>query len=183
MRRLLVLSALALSLSGCSDPCADDVAPWIEVGDGTHGFTSIEDGAVLAVERGSQGGQHVWAAVLAGGLHPGSPDITEGLRNDDLPWIEFQLESAEGVHSNENLLRRPLDPIGDHHGLETRQVPFRHWPVLPDDWAEQDIGEREAHLETVDFTLRVIIDDACGDTLTDERTVRLDFPAREEETG
>ena len=183
MRPSACLLPALLLLTGCGpDPCADDAAGWIEVGDGADGFLSIQDGAVLPVERGSQGGQHVWAALLAGGLHPGSEDISEGLKNDDLPWISFELQSAEGIHSNENLMRRPLDRMGDDglYGLDTRQVPFRHWPVLPSDWAETDISEREALMETFDFTLRATVDDACGDTLTDSVTVRLVFPPREE---
>ena len=183
MRRLpLVLLALPLFTAGCADDfCGDDLAPLLEVGDGTHGFLSIDDGAVLQVERGSQGGQHIWAGLVASGLHPGSEDISEGLRNDDLPWIRFELESVEGVHSNENLQRRPLDRYDDgSFGLETRQVPFRHWPVLPDDWAEQDIGDREAFMESLDFVLRATVEDACDDTVTDEVTVRLAFPPREE---
>ncbi len=186
MSRLpLPLALCAALLSGCAtDYCGDDVASWIEVGashgDGDAVFVPITDGAVLAVERGSQGGQHVWAALRARGLDPGSEDISEGLANDDLPWVEFQLESDEGVHSSDNLLRRPLDRTDgpEPYGLMDRQVQFRHWVSLPPDWADQDMGEVEAALEEVDFTLRVILEDACGDTLTDEVIVRLDFPPR-----
>ena len=182
MSRLLALLPLLAGLvAGCpADPCGDDIDPWMEVGDGTGGFHSLDDGDVLTVERGSQGGQHIWAGFLARGLHPGSEDISEGLANDDLPWIEFQLESVEGVHSNDNLLRRPLTRMeGDEpYGLVDRQVQFRHWVVLPDDWADKDMGEVEDGLEEVDFVLRAIIEDACGDTITDEVTVRLDFPPR-----
>ncbi len=182
MSRLLVVLSLCVGLvSGCeTDYCGDDVAPTLEVGDGTDGFASIEDGDVLLVERGSQGGQHIWAAIMAKGVHPGSEDISQGLANDDLPWIEFQLESANGVHSNDNLLRRPLDRYegGELFGLETRQVQFRHWVTLPDDWADLDMQDVEDDLETIDFVLRATVEDACGDTVTDEVTVRLDFPPR-----
>ncbi|MCO4772908.1 MAG: hypothetical protein KDA24_22945, partial [Deltaproteobacteria bacterium] len=94
MHHPLLLAALLMFLAGCpGDPCADEVSGWIEVGEGTVGFKPIEDGAVLGVERGSQGGQHVWVSLQGDGMHPGSRDVSEGLRNDDLPWISFELES------------------------------------------------------------------------------------------
>ncbi|MCO4772515.1 MAG: hypothetical protein KDA24_20955, partial [Deltaproteobacteria bacterium] len=130
----------------------------------------------LGVERGSQGGQHVWVSLQGDGMHPGSRDVSEGLRNDDLPWISFELESIEGLHSQENLLRQPLQEVGDGWGFLERRVPFRHWPVLPDDWADIPREEREEEMEGMDFTLRARVEDACGDVLEDERIVRIQFP-------
>ena len=79
MKSLPHLLVLVVSLSGCpsGDPCADDMAGWIEVGDGFDGFEPIEDGVVLAIEYGSQGGQHVWASIRGNGMHPGSRDVSE----------------------------------------------------------------------------------------------------------
>jgi len=173
---LLTLCPLLLStLVGC--PCADWEPGWIEVGDGFGGFTAIADGAVLDVERGSQGGQHVYAGLIGEGMHPGSRDVSEGLRNDDLPWISFELEAADGRYSNDNELRQPLDDLGDGQwGILERRVSFRYWSVLPDNWTEIPREQREAELEAMDFTLRAQVDDACGDVLVDERTIRIAFP-------
>ena len=93
MKSLPLVLVLAVGMSGCpsGDPCADDVAGWIEIGDGFDAFESIEDGAVLVAEYGSQGGQHVWASIRGDGMHPGSRDVSEGLRKDNLPWISFEL--------------------------------------------------------------------------------------------
>jgi hypothetical protein len=181
--RLALLVLLALpGLAGC--PCNDAIAPWIEIGEGSEGFAALEDGDVLAVERGSQGGQHVWASVRGDGLHPGSPDISEGLRNDDLPWIEFALIGPDGVYSNENLLRQPLQPLPEGgYGFLERRVPFRYWSVLPDDWAEIPRAQREDEIEAMEFLLRVSIDDACGDELEDSRMVHIVFPESSEAPG
>jgi len=176
MTRLALASLLLLAGCPAADPCADDVDPWIEIGEGWDGFAGLADGTTLQVERGSQGGQHVWLSLRGDGMHPGSRDISEGLAKDDLPWIEFELESADGVHSNENLLRQPLEEWEDAWGFVERRVSFRHWVVLPDDWADIPRSEREAEMEGMEFVVRARVEDACGDTLVDERTVFLTFP-------
>ncbi len=172
-----VVLALLLALVGCSsDPCADGVVPWIEIGEGWTGFADLADGATLQVERGSQGGQHVWLSLRGDGMHPGSRDLSEGLAKDDLPWISFEIESDEGIHSNENLLRQPLDEGDEGWEFVERRISFRHWVVLPDDWADIPRSEREAEMEAMEFVVRARVEDACGDTLEDERTVFLTFP-------
>ena len=178
MKSLPLVLVLAAGMSGCpsGDPCADDVAGWIEVGDGFDAFESIEDGAVLAVEYGSQGGQHVWASIRGDGMHPGSRDVSEGLRKDNLPWISFELDGPDGMYSNDNELRQPLQEVEGGWGFLERRISFRFWSTLPDDWDEIPREVRIAELEGMDFVLRGRVEDACGDVLEDERIVRLDFP-------
>ncbi len=182
-KTLAVLVVGAGLLPGCAtDFCGDATAPWVQVGKSVFAYEEIVPGEVLTVQRGSQGAQHVWAGLRARGLHPGSEDIEEGLANDDLPWVEFQLESDEGLHSFNTRIRLPLDRIEADRlfGLDGRPVQFWHWVERPDDWATLDMTELEEQLETEDFTLRVIIEDACGDTVSDEVAIRLDFPPRED---
>ena len=179
--RLLVVLLCVPLLPGCEpDFCGDDVAPWVQVGKAAATFELIEEGEVLPVERGGQGAQHVWAGLRTGGLHPGSEDVAEGLANDDLPWIEFQLEGEAGLHNFNTRLRRPLDRLEGNtlFGLDQRPVQFWHWPDPPDNQRKLDLRPIEADLEAQDFVLRVIIEDACGDTVSDEIGVRLDFPPR-----
>jgi hypothetical protein len=187
MTRLLLLCALfAPLLPGCSsvDFCGDLVDPWVTIGKGPlTGYETISEGEVLLVERGSQGAQHVWAALRAGGMHPGSEDVAEGLQLDNLPWIAFELESPEGLHNFDTRVRLPLDRLDNNtlFGLETRPVQFWQWVERPDDWETLNMTDLEESLEEVDFVLRVTIEDACGDSTSDEVGIRLDFPPRDEE--
>ncbi len=187
MTRLLLLCALLLPfLPGCSsvDFCGDLVDPWVTIGKGPiTGYETITSGEVLEVERGSQGAQHVWAALRAGGMHPGSEDVAEGLELDNLPWVAFELEGPDGLHNFDTRIRLPLDRLDNNtlFGLEARPVQFWQWVERPDDWETLDMSALEEDLEDVDFTLRVIVDDACGDSVTDEVGIRLDFPPRDDE--
>ena len=179
MHSRFFLAALVTGLfAGCSsDPCTDDVSPTLELGEGIDGFRPIVDGDVLVVERGSQGGQHVWISVRGDGMHPGSQDVSEGLRKDDLPWISFALTGPDGVYSNENLLRQPLQPLDDDGwGFLDRRVSFRYWSVLPDNWADITREQREMELEAMEFVVSGTVEDACGDVLTAERVVGIAFP-------
>jgi len=187
MTRLLLLTLCSLSLASCapsSDFCGDLVDPWVTIGKGPlTGYETITEGEVLEVERGSQGAQHVWAALRAGGMHPGSEDVVEGLEHDNLPWVAFELEGPDGLYNFDTRIRLPLDRIDGNtlFGLETRPVQFWQWAERPDDWETLDLGALEEELEQEDFILRVIVDDACGDSVSDEAGIRLDFQPREDE--
>jgi hypothetical protein len=176
--RFLFLAIVMLIFSGCpGDPCTDDLSPTLVLGGGIEGFRAIEDGDILPVERGSQGGQHIWLSIIGDGMHPGSQDVSEGLRKDDLPWISFEMHAPDGTYSNDNLLRQPLQEIADGGwGFLERRVSFRYWSVLPDDWTEIPREQREAELEAMDFVVSGTIEDACGDVITAHRIVGIAFP-------
>jgi hypothetical protein len=159
-------------------PLAQD--PWVEVGTGADAFEPVEDGDVLAVERGSQGGQHVWAGVRAWGVDVGSESDYDAMLNQDRPLVGFELECPDGVLSFDNTWRRLLPPADDGTRLLVgRLVQFEHWVELPADWQELDWAEVEAELEDIDMTLRVTVEEAGGDLYVDERIVRLEFPTRD----
>lgn len=173
---LILLVPVLPGADGCSagDPCGEEGFIELRTPDGLE---PLGDPETLEAERGSQGGQHVWVSVVGSGIHPGSADYTEGLRNDDLPWVEFVLEGPDGVYSNQNRLRQPLQRLPDDEvGLLERQIPFRYWSTLPDDWQEIPREEREAEMEATPFTLRVTLDDACGVHYEASTEVFLLFP-------
>lgn len=65
------LPMLALALAACASEAAAPVipdAPRLELGTGTARFTRVEDGDVLPMVHGAQGGWHVWVAVRAEGM-------------------------------------------------------------------------------------------------------------------
>jgi len=181
---LLVLACFALGIAGCDEELTcenlEAVAGEVEVGVGEDTFVSIEDGKVIQVERGSQGGMHVWVSLSAAGIHPGSEELWDGLANGDLPDVEFQLLDPDGgILTPDN--QRPSVLVRTDDGryeLLNNLVVFRHFAELPDDWAELDYGEVEAAMQEVDHTLLVRIEDSCGTVVQDEVLVRLDFPPR-----
>jgi hypothetical protein len=176
----LVVTFLAF---GC-DPSLQGGGPatgaWVELLTGDIQAESLSDNQVLAVERGSQGGVHIYGSLRAGGIARGSEDEYEALLSGDRPLVEFILAAEYGVLSNSNVVREflPLDDSGDLY-LVGRRVIFRHYSELPEDWQELDWAEVEERLEEDELTFRVQITDSRGRFAEDSKTIRLDFPPRE----
>lgn len=178
----LLLGVLALvgceEVTTCETLEPDDA--WVEIGEGTaaDAFTPIEPGVTLLVERGSQGGMHVWAALALGDLQPGSEDLWDGLRNGDLPTITLNLSGPHGRLTPDNERPQVLERGDGEYLLLHQQLQFKHFEELPEDWQELDYGEVEEEMETQDHTLSVRVEDSCGTVVQEEILVRLDFPAR-----
>jgi hypothetical protein len=71
--------ALGLLLAGCGATTPEPVPPSdqrLEVGTGRQQFTPLSDGDTLRVQRGCQGGQHVFVSLRAWGL-PSDPVMVE----------------------------------------------------------------------------------------------------------
>lgn len=183
MARVLLLAApmrwmLLILLGGCSTPCGDPAAAWVELGRGPDAFRPVADGEVLLVERGAQGGMHVWGALRAGGIDPGPDSYLQGIKDGSLPTVAFELRDDEGVLTLDNRAFLVLEQDGDAWASEPRIVQFRHFAELPPDWTELDYAAVEAEMETREFRLRVELEDACEAAVADERTVGLRFPPR-----
>lgn len=169
---------LLILLAGCAAPCGDPADAWIELGVGPDTYQPVVDGDVLAVERGSQGGMHVWGALRAGGIDPGPDSYLEGIKDGTLPTVAFELRDDAGVLTLDNRAYLVLQEDGDAWVAEPRIVQFRHFAELPKDWTELDYAAVEAEMETRDFRLQVTLQDACGAAVDDAHTVRLRFPSR-----
>jgi hypothetical protein len=188
MRQELILACATLltgltGLTGCADPsnCSalDPADARLELGEGQDHFSPLDPGTTMEVERGNQGGQHIWVAVRAEGIAPGSETLWDGLSNDDLPEVEAVVTGPDGVISADN--RRPRVLARGERGeylLLQNMVVIRHFAELPDNWAELDYAEVEADMEEVDHDLTVRIEDVCGVTVAASAPIRLDFPAR-----
>lgn len=63
--------ALGLTLAGCPEggPTDPDPSPRLEVGTGQQ-FTPLADGETVLLQRGCQGGQHIFVSLRAWGLPP-----------------------------------------------------------------------------------------------------------------
>ena len=186
MRHALLLASAALiaGLAGCGDPspCAalDPAEARLEVGEGRDRFAPLEPASPMEVERGNQGGQHIWVALRLAGIEPGSETLWDGLSNDDLPEVESVVSGPDGVISADNRRPRVLARgERDEYLLLQNLVVIRHFAELPDDWAGLDYAQVEADMEEVDHDLTVWVQDACGTTLEASAAIRLDFPARD----
>ncbi len=181
-RRAELLAAIGLFV-GC--PAGPDLnshgtdGPAAEIGTGTTSWAPVEEGQVLPVERGSQGGVHVRGAVRTWGVVPGSADDVAAWTNNDRPTLDFALSTEEGRLSITDPIRRALRP-GDDGGSDLFGVivQFHPWVVLPEDWSGIDWVAEEARLEATDLLLSVRVEDQAGVVVVDERSVRIDFPPR-----
>ncbi len=175
----------ATGLGGCDPslgPSGDSSSAWVELYTGEVALEPLEPGQTLMVERGSQGGVHLWGSLRAGGLSRGSEDEYEALLSGDRPLVEFTLEASYGLLSNDNLVRQYLqeDPAGGLI-LVGRRVIFRHYSELPEDWQQLDWEQVEQRIEQEDLTLRVTITDSRGRWAEDSRNIHVQFPPREQE--
>ena|GEM_PF-1528910 len=178
------LSVVVISLAlGCGPSLQGGgtaTGAWVELLTGEVEAESLHDNQVVPVERGSQGGVHIYGSLRAGGIARGSEDTYQALLSGDRPLIEFSLEAEYGVLSNANVVREflELDSSGDLY-LTGRRVIFRHYSELPEDWQELDWAEVEQRLEEEELTFRVQVTDARGRFAEDSKNIRLDFPPRE----
>ena len=173
MIRFLVLATAGLAgLAGCVPQ-----APWVEVGTGDGSFAALEDGDVLDVENGAQGGRHVWVGLRAGGVNPGSVSDGDALRLGDRPLVNFRLEGVEGVYSLDVARFAALDDDTEGYVLSEQLLPFRLYAHLPADWQDLDWTEVERDLGDQEFDLVATLT-TDGEDITDRRAVRLRFPER-----
>ena len=165
-----------LTVVGCG-PVIDPDGAWADLGQGAGAFLAFDDGAVFEVERGAQGGMHIWVSLQTYGIDPGPTEMWQGLVAGSLPIIQFQLASAEGVLTED--LERPyvLERLGDsEYELLDNLVQFDHFPELPEDWQSLDWDQVERDLEEQDLQLSVQIVDAQGTVVEESRSIKIDFP-------
>ena len=177
--RVFSLAIFLLTIVGSTacGPVVDPADAWAELGGGLGEFVPFEEGAVFEVERGSQGGMHIWVGLRTYGIDPGPTEMWQGLVDGSLPIIRFDLASPEGVLTED--LERPYVLArlgGSEYELLDNLVQFDHFPELPENWQELDWGEVETEMEQMEIRLSVRITDAQGTVVEDDRLIRLDFP-------
>ncbi len=152
---------VVLGLGGCVAPGPISV----EAGRGEAEFEPLADGPV-PLERGSQGGVHLWGAVRVWGSESARPLA-----------VSFTLSGEDGVHSLPGTVHRTPRSAGD--GAEEAagfRVVIRYFAELPDDWATRTRTQIEADLAAATFDLEVTVEDEAGEQASDTRRVTLEFP-------
>jgi hypothetical protein len=176
--RQLAVFVLLLLMTACPTPPSGDGT--IQLGGEGEPFALLSAGSTLQVERGSQGGMHVWASLRAEGIDPGPTDLWQGLLDGTLPLVQFELEGPDGLLTRDNT--QPVVLERAHNGYErlSNLVVFEHFATLPDDWTDLDYAEVEAAMQEQDYILRVRLTDGLDRVFEDSKTVRLSFPPRDQ---
>ncbi len=162
LRFAFLLLAASVGLTGCDpasvDACAEAGAlPGVlEIGTGWDSFDPIEDGDIVAVSWGMQGGLHVYGSLQVGGVVQGL--LGDSQAND--PIVAFYIlldgELFGGYGAYQRHLTEDEDGVLSIIGDE---LVLNNWDP--------------AVVNGLEVILTATIIDGCGRTLTAERTVTL----------
>lgn len=137
------------------EPAPNDcpsAAPTLELGSGAEAFTPLADGDPLAFHLGPQGGYHVFASLRATGLAEGDPTDPFG---PESPLVTLEVW-VDGARIGASLAQPRLFDAGE---LVGQRVVLE----VPD----------PPSLEGVAAVLSAEVEDRCGGTAADERSVEL----------
>jgi hypothetical protein len=114
--RILPMYSSSWGTTPSDDPCKPpDQAPIVDVGEGQADYLPVNDGDVLQVEAGPQGGYHVWLALRMKGLHQSSSITTVTGQIPDLGYdvapfsVVFSFSPTDGGYCKIYGLRFRLD--------------------------------------------------------------------------
>jgi hypothetical protein len=162
-RDIAILAAAGLAV-GCSgtnleEDCsqASEEESYLTIGTGSVFYEEIETGGDLGVENGPQGGFHVFGALRAGGLHPGT---WEDFSDPYNPIVSFSVTTDEGHMGGFDSLPRPLKVRSDGT-LE-----------LVGEYVVLEVGTMDDAVYR-SATVEVVVTDACGTEMSDSVEVFL----------
>lgn len=157
----LTVIALTIGCSGTNieEACktAADETAYLNIGTGSVFYEEIPEGADLGVENGPQGGFHVFGALRAAGLHPGT---WEDFSDPYNPMVSFSVTTDDGHLGGFSELPRPLKVRSDGT-LE-----------LVGEYVVLEIGTMEDAVYR-SATVEVVVTDACGTEMSDSVEVFL----------
>jgi hypothetical protein len=147
------------------DPCeaAADFPPTLTVSEGRGDFVPITDGAVLTLEPGPQGGEHVWISLRATGLNPGSGGLLAA--DEPGPLTVVSLMDGDVEVGTSGLDNRPWR--GDAESAERLDIQVFLTGFSPSGYGPTDAGPTGPAL------LVVSVEDSCGTSLLAETDVVL----------
>lgn len=99
---------IASAPDACKTPSSGD--PVVVIGQGESAFAPLEDGAVVSIEAGPQGGHHVWLALRVTGLRQMRSRVTMG---GYFPELAFELPPS----ISQVTLRKAGESRCEIHGL------------------------------------------------------------------
>lgn len=103
--------ALFLCLGACDPAAESDVPggpPWLQLGAGDRGFSPLDDGDVVDIVLGPQGGYMVALAIRSGGLVAGDPSDAA---DPDNPRVTFRMSTPDGIDLGLTTLQQGLEPV------------------------------------------------------------------------
>jgi hypothetical protein len=176
-----------LSLIGCAPPDVDICESVNSAGatlelfsarQTVNGFEpmAVQDGGELILWEGTQGGYHVWGAIRAFGLYPGTAAERMGTSTDGFarsPIAEYTLVTTSSqAEEAKQTFQKPLTPGAS--GAER----LGDWVVL-----NSREGGRLAflQLEGMEATYSAKVTDTCGTTIEDSLSVTLNLLTLEEQ--
>lgn len=143
---------------------ASEVEASLELGVGEKEFTPLGEGDALERVYGSQGGSHVWIAVLATGIHPGVKAVLGP--DQDTPVVDVNLvDPADGTLYGE---ANATDFAFQGDEQEAELDGLRLYLSLGGYYSSSS-----ANPPPTQFTLQAELQDVCGTSLTASHTVRL----------
>ena len=168
----------------CNDAAA--VAPSVELGSWTDdSFFPIEEEAVVSPVWGPQGGQHIWAAVLATGVNPGDGEMV----SESGGWLDFLFPQpvgrgaatvAEGhdpvsitfsMQYEEDLLAQTSVTFDAFLSGDVEMSVSSAQTVFVDAW---EISEAYPEHDFVEAVMHVELLDACGTKVEDEVSILIE---------
>ena len=165
---LPTLVACEPALDACESAGAYDAS--IVMGSGENQFLSLEDGEVVTMHSGIQGGFHVYGSIRTQGLVPGRDLIMGGVDSGVEVVFELYSEDADVGYG----MRSEAVLSGDESDAELlgQLVYLDFWDLEYDEEEDSYVSIDPTEIE---FTMEVQVTDSCGVTVSDSRQVYLDY--------
>jgi len=150
-----------------------------------NSFNSFEEGEVIAPAWGPQGGQHIWAAVLASGINPGDGEMV----SESGGLLDFLFPQPAG--GGFTTVAKGHDPVSLTFSMRYEDDLLAETQVDFDAFLEGDVEQSVSTAQTVfvdaweiasvypdhDFVegvMHVELLDACGTKVEDERSILIE---------
>jgi len=181
--RAAITALLVCAIAGCAAELPRDLSDTIEVRivDGLEPHTPVDEGTLLPVFHGLQGGFHVFLALEVSNLDPGSDTLLEGLGREDLPQVTFTLRAPDGLINVASPQQSLADVIDEGWRIGPELVVLRYYEELPLEGF--DTVEREAELERFVIDIEAHVEDVRGATGSATTQAQLVFQPCEPSAG
>jgi len=155
--------------SDCGNPTDPAVLPLL----GSSPSLLLEDGAVLSVVQGLQGGFHTYLSVQAQGMAVGADNLMEGMSDESLPVTHWEILAPDGAVTVEQEHWTVAEGTPEQWVTGPHLVVMQYFEVPPA--SGFDRLEREEALESMELDLSLRVVDHCGRQASTSRTVWLEF--------
>ena len=137
--------------------CIDRGEVTLQIGSGEEGLVLLEESDSVLIERGPQGGFHIWAGFLATGIHPGN---LEKIPHPANPELTFSLVANDKQIAGYEGAQRVLEILSEESIRHTGEQLILSINDL------SEVAEQPA-------VLSIEIYDACGAEIQEQRSIIL----------